>query len=128
MEEEDVNYEVERIIKKRIRNGRAEYFVKWKNFDERHNRWLPEESMDCDSLLMKFEEAEKKKKLPGVTKTKKMQTNNDDDSGNKHLTKAATSSTDLNATEPDDNDGILSIHVFLNSFAFHIFFINVYKE
>lgn len=91
--------EVERIIKKRIKNRCAvEYLVKWKNHDESHNQWLPVNSMDCDSLIQQFEEAaltkqQKKKKTP--MKRLKGQAS----SGGNNKKKSKTDASDPNSTE-----------------------------
>ena len=39
-------YEVERIMGKRMRNGRTEYHVKWANYDERDATWEPADNID----------------------------------------------------------------------------------
>ena len=37
-------YMVEKLLKKRNRKGKtAVYFVKWLDYDSRHNSWVPEE-------------------------------------------------------------------------------------
>ena len=35
-------YEVERVVAKRLHRGKAEYFVKWKDYDAAENTWKPE--------------------------------------------------------------------------------------
>ena len=47
-------YEVEKVIKKRHRKGKPEYFVKWKNYDE--TTWEPLENLEnAKNLIDKFE-------------------------------------------------------------------------
>jgi hypothetical protein len=41
IEVDDEEYEVEKIIKKRIRNGKIEYLVKWLGYDDNNNTWEP---------------------------------------------------------------------------------------
>ena len=48
-------YEVEKVIKKRMRKGKPEYFVKWKNYDE--TTWEPLDNlMNAKNLIDKFDE------------------------------------------------------------------------
>lgn len=63
-------YEVEAIRKRRIYNGKIQYYIKWKNFPEVSNTWEDEENLDgCRELLAEFlkqqvlkKKQEKKKK------------------------------------------------------------------
>lgn len=70
-EEEEEEYVVEKILKKRVKNGKAEYYLKWKNYPETDNTWEPEENLDCQDLLDAFNAEYDKKKKP------------DDDKGDK---------------------------------------------
>lgn len=38
---DDSEYEVERIVDKQLRNGKAYYLVKWKGYTEKSNSWEP---------------------------------------------------------------------------------------
>ena len=56
VEEEGV-YEVEKVLEKRFRKGRAEYFVKWKNYDE--TTWEPLKNLtNVKDLIDKFEKSQ----------------------------------------------------------------------
>ena len=42
---QDEDYEVEKILKTRIRNGKKEYFVKWRSYGSEFNSWIPAENL-----------------------------------------------------------------------------------
>lgn len=64
--EEGEDYIVEKIIKKRIRDGIVEYYLKWEGFSEEYNTWEPEGNLNCFELIQDFEDklANQKKKKP----------------------------------------------------------------
>lgn len=71
---------VEQILDKRIKNRKAEYLIKWKDYDSEENSWEPEKNLDgCLMLKKKFEENFWKKKA-----IKNVKPINDDDSEESH--------------------------------------------
>ncbi|XP_073943501.1 chromodomain protein polycomb [Choristoneura fumiferana] len=54
----DSVYAAERIMKKRIRKGTVEYYVKWKGWKPKHNTWEPEENILDPRLIQSFERGE----------------------------------------------------------------------
>lgn len=49
------NFEVEKIIKKREKNGNVSYLLKWVGFNKSYNSWEPAENLDCEELINDFE-------------------------------------------------------------------------
>ncbi|CAG5097242.1 Oidioi.mRNA.OKI2018_I69.XSR.g14993.t1.cds [Oikopleura dioica] len=49
-------FEVEKILGKRKRQGGIEYLIKWAGYDDEQNTWEPEENLDCADRIREFEE------------------------------------------------------------------------
>ncbi|KAK3094693.1 hypothetical protein FSP39_004990 [Pinctada imbricata] len=63
---EQEKYVVEKILDNRVKNGKTEYLIKWKNYHESENTWEPEENIEAVELLARY-----KKKVHSATKAER---------------------------------------------------------
>ena len=47
-------YQVERILKQRVRGGKTQFYIKWHGYSSRHNTWEPEENILDPQLVEAF--------------------------------------------------------------------------
>ncbi|XP_015782075.1 heterochromatin protein 1 [Tetranychus urticae] len=62
-------YIVEKIVDKRIKNGKVEFLLKWKGYGERDNTWEPVDNLKCPELIEDYKRRERAAK-PGQSTSK----------------------------------------------------------
>lgn len=65
-------YAAERIMKKRVRKGTVEYFVKWKGWSQKHSTWEPEENILDRRLIDSYEKSQRSDSRRGPKKKVKV--------------------------------------------------------
>lgn len=61
-EGEEEEFTVEKILDKRMKNGKTEYLIKWEGYPDSENTWEPQDNLDCPDIISGFEEKHKAKK------------------------------------------------------------------
>ena len=57
--DQEEEWEVEQILNRRVRQGKTEYYVRWKGFSEAHDSWEPEAHMlHAQAKVTEFEESQ----------------------------------------------------------------------
>ncbi|XP_024082059.1 chromodomain-helicase-DNA-binding protein 2 isoform X2 [Cimex lectularius] len=59
------NYEVEKLVSSRVKNGKTQYKVHWKGYNSSQDTWENESNLSCDELIEQYLNTQKKKKVPG---------------------------------------------------------------
>lgn len=65
------SYPVEQILKKRVKDGVVQYFIKWLGYPMEECSWVREENMECKLLIEKFENDQRMRKLPELVRSNK---------------------------------------------------------
>ncbi|VVC30845.1 Chromo shadow domain,Chromo domain, conserved site,Chromo/chromo shadow domain,Chromo domain [Cinara cedri] len=55
LDEPEEEYSVEKILDKRVKEGKVEYYLKWRGYSDDDNTWEPVENLDCEELIVEFE-------------------------------------------------------------------------
>lgn len=52
--EDDGNFEVEKILDHRIKRKKREFLIHWANYDNSHDTWIMEKNLSCPDILKEY--------------------------------------------------------------------------
>ena len=52
--DDELEYEVEKILDSRISRRKLQYLVKWKGYNDSHNQWIPWYNLQADDLIDEY--------------------------------------------------------------------------
>lgn len=67
---EEEEFQVDKLLDRRVKNGKTEYLLSWKGYGPEENTWEPKANLDCPELIKAFDDKYKdeKRKKPSSTK------------------------------------------------------------
>ena len=107
-------FNVEKILRKRVVDGRTEYLLKWEGFSEKENTWEPKENIFSQEMLEDFEEKwareerHRKHYLKSLMTSTQMKSSSSSSKENRHSSSSSNvsspaQSTSLKFAPPVDN-------------------------
>uniref|UniRef100_A0A914D4E8 Chromo domain-containing protein n=1 Tax=Acrobeloides nanus TaxID=290746 RepID=A0A914D4E8_9BILA len=101
----DEKYTVEKILEKRFKNGKIEYYIKWLGYDNpSDNTWEPAENCDCPDLINEFEASWKKSEEKKAVEKRKSASSVPKSAKRAKSVEKSTTKKDYESSSDDDND------------------------
>ena len=102
-------FEVEKIIGKRVQKGQEQFKIRWKGFEEKDDTWEPRKNLNCPEKVQEFEEQERSSEdsRVGEPTLKRLVSQKNEDTGT--LTNHLSNSTEI-AREDHQNRSVKSVH------------------